>query len=103
LVVLVVGAAIVLINAAVDLLRARMDPHDAEHVLLECLGEMLWRAQRSKQGAQRGVGAKAGGRGLRAAAARRARRRTDRCGRPATTGSRARARSPRTGSCRKIR
>jgi hypothetical protein len=24
-----------------------MDPHDAEHVLLECLGETIWRAQRS--------------------------------------------------------
>jgi hypothetical protein len=31
---------------AFEQLRARMDPHDAEHVLLECLGETIWRAQR---------------------------------------------------------
>lgn len=34
------------IRAAFDLLRRKMDPHDAEHVLLECLGETIWRAQR---------------------------------------------------------
>jgi len=34
------------IRAAFDQLRARMDAHDAEHVLLECLGETIWRAQR---------------------------------------------------------
>jgi len=34
------------IRAAYDALRARMDAHDAEHVLLECLGETIWRAQR---------------------------------------------------------
>ena len=27
-------------------LRARRGPHDAEHVILECLGETIWRAQR---------------------------------------------------------
>ena len=26
-----------------------MDPHDAEHVLLECLGATIWRAQREGQ------------------------------------------------------
>jgi len=35
------------IRAAYEALRARMDPHDAEHVLLECLGETIWRAQRA--------------------------------------------------------
>lgn len=34
------------IRAAFDLLRRKMEPHDAEHVLLECLGETIWRAQR---------------------------------------------------------
>ena len=34
------------IRAAYETLRARLDPHDAEHVLLECLGETIWRAQR---------------------------------------------------------
>jgi len=34
------------IRLAFEQLRARMDPHDAEHVLLECLGETIWRAQR---------------------------------------------------------
>ena len=34
------------IRAAFDGLRGRMDPHEAEHVLLECLGETIWRAQR---------------------------------------------------------
>jgi hypothetical protein len=34
------------IRAAFDALRARMEVHAAEHVLLECLGETLWRAQR---------------------------------------------------------
>jgi len=34
------------IRAAWESLRARMDPHAAEHVLLECLGETIWRAQR---------------------------------------------------------
>jgi hypothetical protein len=38
------------IRAAFDSLRARMDAHDAEHVLLECLGETIWAAQR--QGTQ---------------------------------------------------
>jgi len=35
------------IRAAYDRLRQRMDPHDAEHVLLECLGETIWQAQRN--------------------------------------------------------
>ncbi len=34
------------IRMAFEQLRARMAPHDAEHVLLECLGETIWRAQR---------------------------------------------------------
>jgi hypothetical protein len=34
---------------AFEQLRARMDPHDAEHVLLECLGETIWRAQSQGQ------------------------------------------------------
>ena len=34
------------IRAAYDALRAKMDAHDAEHILLECLGETIWRAQR---------------------------------------------------------
>ena len=38
------------IRAAFESLRARMNPHDAEHVLLECLGETIWAAQR--QGTQ---------------------------------------------------
>lgn len=37
------------IRMAFEQLRARMDPHDAEHVLLECLGETIWRAQREGQ------------------------------------------------------
>ena len=31
-------------------LAARRDPHDAQHVLLECLGETIWTAQRTGQG-----------------------------------------------------
>lgn len=34
------------IRTAFENLRSRLDPHDAEHVLLECLGETIWRAQR---------------------------------------------------------
>lgn len=34
------------IRAAFDTLRAKMEAHAAEHVLLECLGETIWRAQR---------------------------------------------------------
>ncbi len=37
------------IRAAFGNLRQRMDDHDAEHVLLECLGETIWRAQREGQ------------------------------------------------------
>jgi hypothetical protein len=37
------------IRAAFESLRRRMDPHDAEHVLLECLGETIWKAQREGQ------------------------------------------------------
>ena len=37
------------IKAAFEALAARFnDPHPAHHVLMECLGEMLWTAQRSK-------------------------------------------------------
>ncbi len=35
------------IRAAFNRLRAKMEAHAAEHVLLECLGETIWRAQRS--------------------------------------------------------
>ena len=35
------------IRAAFNRLRAKMEPHAAEHVLVECLGETIWRAQRS--------------------------------------------------------
>ncbi|UCV17123.1 DUF1841 family protein [Quatrionicoccus australiensis] len=38
------------IRAAFETLRIRLDPHAAEHVLLECLGETIWQAQR--QGGQ---------------------------------------------------
>lgn len=34
------------IRAAFETLRARLDPHEAEHTILECLGETIWRAQR---------------------------------------------------------
>lgn len=34
------------IRAAYHTLRARFDVHEAEHAILECLGETLWRAQR---------------------------------------------------------
>ena len=34
------------IRAAFDGLRARLGEHEAEHVILECLGETIWRAQR---------------------------------------------------------
>ena len=37
------------IRMAFEQLRARMDPHDAEHVLLDCLGETIWRAQSQGQ------------------------------------------------------
>jgi len=34
------------IRAAYQALRARLDVHAAEHAILECLGETIWRAQR---------------------------------------------------------
>ncbi len=34
------------IRAAFNRLHAKMEAHAAEHVLLECLGETIWRAQR---------------------------------------------------------
>ena len=37
------------IRLAFEQLRARMDAHDAEHILLECLGETIWKAQRNGQ------------------------------------------------------
>ena len=37
------------IRMAFEQLRARMDPHDAEHVLIDCLGETIWRAQSQGQ------------------------------------------------------
>ncbi len=38
------------IRAAFHALRARLDEHDAEHAILECLGETIWRAQREGTG-----------------------------------------------------
>ncbi len=35
------------IRAAFDRLRGRLGEHAAEHALLECLGETIWRAQRA--------------------------------------------------------
>lgn len=35
------------IRAAHERLRSRLDPHDAEHILLECLAETIWQAQRN--------------------------------------------------------
>ena len=35
------------IRAAFSTLRARHDEHEAEHAILECLGETIWRAQRA--------------------------------------------------------
>lgn len=34
------------IRAAYQAIATRLSPHDAEHVLLEALGETIWRAQR---------------------------------------------------------
>jgi hypothetical protein len=34
------------IRAAYQALRQRLEVHEAEHAILECLGEALWRAQR---------------------------------------------------------
>lgn len=34
------------IRAAYDTLRTRLDVHEAEHAILECLGETIWKAQR---------------------------------------------------------
>jgi len=34
------------IRAAYHALRARLEVHEAEHVILECLGETIWNAQR---------------------------------------------------------
>jgi len=38
------------IRAAYQALRQRLDVHEAEHAILECLGETLWRAQRDGGG-----------------------------------------------------
>jgi len=38
------------IRAAFEVLRSRQDAHAAEHVLLECLGETIWRAQQQGGG-----------------------------------------------------
>lgn len=38
------------IRAAFETLRSRLDAHAAEHVLLECLAETIWRAQREGGG-----------------------------------------------------
>lgn len=34
------------IRAIYDILRQRLDVHETEHVILECLAETLWRSQR---------------------------------------------------------
>ena len=36
------------IKAAYLALRQKMDVHDAEHAIMECLGEAIWRSQREK-------------------------------------------------------
>ena len=36
------------IKAAYFALRQKMEVHDAEHAIMECLGETLWRSQRDK-------------------------------------------------------
>ena len=36
------------IKAAYFALRQKMEVHDAEHVIMECLGETIWRSQRDK-------------------------------------------------------
>ena len=35
------------IRQAFELLRARLGEHEAHHAIMECLGDMLWTAQRS--------------------------------------------------------
>jgi hypothetical protein len=37
------------IRAAFTTLRSRLDDHAAEHAILECLGETIWRAQRQSR------------------------------------------------------
>jgi Domain of unknown function (DUF1841) len=38
------------IRQAVELLTARLDSlHDAHHVVMECLGQMIWESQQNKQ------------------------------------------------------
>jgi hypothetical protein len=37
------------IREAVDALKQRMDRHEALHIVLDCLGEIMWQAQRDKQ------------------------------------------------------
>lgn len=36
------------IKAAYFALRQKMEVHDAEHAIMECLGETIWRSQREK-------------------------------------------------------
>ena len=36
------------IKAAYSALRQKMDVHDTEHAIMECLGEAIWRSQRDK-------------------------------------------------------
>ena len=36
------------IKAAYFALRQKMDVHDVEHAIMECLGETIWRSQRDK-------------------------------------------------------
>ncbi|MGC8701474.1 MAG: DUF1841 family protein [Thiomonas sp.] len=35
------------IRQAFELLRSKLGEHDAHHIIMECLGDMLWTAQRS--------------------------------------------------------
>ena len=37
------------IKAAYFALRQKMEVHDAEHAIMECLGETLWRSQRERK------------------------------------------------------
>ena len=37
------------IRAVVDQLKQRMDRHEALHIVLDCLGEVVWKAQRDQQ------------------------------------------------------
>jgi hypothetical protein len=38
------------IRASFEQLQSRLGRHEAQHVILDCLGETLWRAQRERSG-----------------------------------------------------